>query len=534
MESEEQQVAEQDVQSTPDEENDTSDQPQNAVSEDVDESASGAEEGAASDQDEKDEADKGESEEVSGEDFEKSETDNTNLDADITIEKTSDELRAMVQVFPHSGNGQPITVEKIHDALALKGVVFGIDEAAINKIVQEKIYYQSITVAEGEPPIDGKDAEIVYHYTKNKKIGLQEDQHGKIDFREMNNIICAEVKDLLIEKIPLKGGKAGTKVNGKKINQRKGKDVRLRAGKDVTSNVEGTRFYAEKSGQVIFRNYQLSIESVYSVGDVDASVGNIHFVGSVKVNGNITDNYEVHATESVEVSDTVSNAVIEAGGDVIIGGGALHSKIKAKGSVTCKYAQESEIEAKQDVNAAAYLKNCRIRANAKIMVPQGAIIGGSCSARKEVVARNIGSEAEVKTEIRVGLDPEMTEKFREAEQDVKRSLESFDALSKNLLLLQKLKKAGKGFDDQKVEMLKRLLFSGRDIRDKMKGVIQEMISRNQFTTYDEKSKISAYNNIFSNVVVYLNNIPFENKSKQMFCSYVLHDGEITMITFRRD
>jgi uncharacterized protein (DUF342 family) len=461
------------------------------------------------------------------------------LDAEVVVEKTTDELRATVQVFPPAGNGRSATRQLILDALAAKGVTFGIRSDEIDRLLAENIHYQPITVAEGVTPVHGEDAKIVYHYSKNQAVGLQEDEHGKIDFREMNRIINAKAGDLLVEKVPPVEGKPGTTVFGKAIPQTKGKDVRVRAGKDVRIAEDGRKFFAVHDGQVIFRNYVISIESMFSVEDVDASVGNIRFLGAVQIRGNVTDNYEVRASEGIFVGGSVGAATLEAGGDVVIAGGAFQSKVTAGGAIRCKFAQEAALSARGEIAVEEYLKNCQTRSHERVVVASsngahGAVIGGITTARKEITATNLGSEAEVKTEVRVGLDPDATDKLHALQADVEKSVQQFQDAVKNLQLLQKIKEQAGQLDAKKTDLLKKLLQNGREIRDAIPTKVGDLLAMGQATQVEEKGKVNVTNHTFPNVTVAVNGMPYVNKTLKTNCSYVLLDGDVTLINLRRD
>jgi hypothetical protein len=90
-------------------------------------------------------------------------------DAEVGVEKSTDELRATIQIFPPVGKGSHVTKEIIHDALKTTKISYGIDEAAIEKAVENQEYLKPIQVALGTPPVDGQDAQIIYHYNRHRK-----------------------------------------------------------------------------------------------------------------------------------------------------------------------------------------------------------------------------------------------------------------------------------------------------------------------------------------------------------------------------
>lgn len=87
----------------------------------------------------------------------------TNSQFDIVIRK--DEMAASIgAITPPAGNGKPVTVESVEQALTHSNIVFGIDKKALESLVAEVAatgtLRKIITVAVGEPAKAGENARI--------------------------------------------------------------------------------------------------------------------------------------------------------------------------------------------------------------------------------------------------------------------------------------------------------------------------------------------------------------------------------------
>lgn len=55
----------------------------------------------------------------------------------------------------------------LQEALAGKGVVYGINQDVLKRIIDEKLYDREITVAQGTPSKDGTDGYYEYNFDAN-------------------------------------------------------------------------------------------------------------------------------------------------------------------------------------------------------------------------------------------------------------------------------------------------------------------------------------------------------------------------------
>ena len=78
--------------------------------------------------------------------------DNTfaDLDEDVFIHRTCNNMVAWIMFFPPSGNGKNITVSEINKALADKKIVYGIDTEFLNSLIETSDrYFKTICCGNG-------------------------------------------------------------------------------------------------------------------------------------------------------------------------------------------------------------------------------------------------------------------------------------------------------------------------------------------------------------------------------------------------
>ena len=132
--------------------------------------------------------------------------------------------------------------------------------------------------------------------------------------------------------------------------------------------------------------------------------------------------FVVEAGGSVEVMGVVEGAIIKAGGDIILrrgmqgmGKGILISG----GDIISRFIENSTVEARNDIKAEAIMhSNVKCGNKLELSGRKGLLVGGSCKVGKEIVAKVIGSHLATITDIEVGLDPTIRERYKAAKDEL--------------------------------------------------------------------------------------------------------------------
>ncbi|MCC8189186.1 MAG: FapA family protein, partial [Planctomycetes bacterium] len=271
-------------------------------------------------------------------------------------------------------------------------------------------------------------------------------------------------------------GRAGRDGCGVSLPPVPGTPVAVAVGSGVTASANGRDFTAETEGRVIFRDGELSVSSVLAIGqDVDYSVGNIDFIGSVEVRGSLLDGFSITAKRGVTISGEVGAAKITSAGDVVISGGirGKNAAIVSCRNLTARYIDDATVEASGNVVAAKEIMNSSVKALGRVSVTDGAIVGGEVCGLKGVEAVSIGSDLGVSTWVMAGLnwtDENKKEEIRGLIAEYQDRIQSSKILLDPLLAdKEAMARLGSG---QK-SMLSELISELRYLRENMESLLSQ-------------------------------------------------------------
>jgi uncharacterized protein (DUF342 family) len=311
------------------------------------------------------------------------------------------------------------TMELVKSELVKSNVFFGIDERKIemllSRVNRDREPVLGAVVANGVPAVDGIDARIDYNFRLPDEICVKENEAGRVDYKAIREIPNVRKDDLLAVVTPPVPPKSGCGVDGRKLNGKPGRPSLMLPGRGVRYNKEEGRFYAEIDGYATLVGKRIQVIPLYTVPcDVDYSTGNIDFVGTVVVNGNISAGFSVRAEGDVIVQGVIeASACVYAGGNIVAKGviGGEQGLLEAKGMVRIGWCQEAVIKADGDVHVTDAVLNSHISSLGNIYVQEkkGVIIGGLVRGVQGVRVKTIGSRLEVPTMVVAGENFRMME-----------------------------------------------------------------------------------------------------------------------------
>lgn len=231
---------------------------------------------------------------------------------------------------------EPATIryEDVMEALRNKGVVFGIQEDAIMKAVQDTAEEITSEIATGLSPVECADASIMYNFQDEDRNETVKNPYGD------GRIHSVSIGEIVAIKRPPVPGKPGTDVTGVPVIARMPKDVPILIKDGVKLVNDGTVAMATRSGRPVLEGYSkkyLSVHPVHVVeGDVNLKVGNIKFYGDVIVKGSVFDGFSIEAGGSIRVFGDVLHASLYANGDIVVNKKVISSRLQA-GGLTVPY-----------------------------------------------------------------------------------------------------------------------------------------------------------------------------------------------------
>ena len=278
----------------------------------------------------------------------------------------------------------------------------GLDMAAIESLAK-KPPEDPVLVARGRAPVPGDNARLEYAFvTDTEATGPAMGDDGKVDFRDVNLIQSVVPGQLLVRKKPPTEGRPGVSVTGEPIPATPGKDTHILAAKGVEISPNKLEAYAAIHGIPALVKGRVAVQPVFQVEEVDFSVGNINFQGSVVITGNVNPGFTVKATEDIEVQGNVEQATLEAGGSIRVRGGVRSSaQLKAHKDIQTRFCDSnSTLEAVRDITVQGDAANCSITCKGKLVIGNR-LIGGHSRAGSVIQAAVMGSMAGTSTRVEI-------------------------------------------------------------------------------------------------------------------------------------
>jgi uncharacterized protein (DUF342 family) len=386
---------------------------------------------------------------------------NPSAQASVSVDLTDQDMKAFITVSPPGRSGAEVSADDIRGALRTRGVVLGIQEEAIRAFIDRPRYNERIQAAEGVKAVNGRDAQIVYNFKVRHEVQLKE-RDGRIDFKELDLVQNVEAGQVVARKEPREDGTPGQTVTGRILPAKPGRDLAIECGKNVKLSEDGSSAVAMINGQVLLVAGRVSVEPIYTVeGDVNLKTGNILFLGTVFVRGNVEDGFTVKAAGNIEVMGSVGKCTLDAEGDIIVHQGILgksEGRVHAGANLVSKFIEHSRVEAEQNVLVSDGIIHSFVDANQRVICQgrRAAIVGGRVRATEEIHAKSLGSVAGTETILEVGLDPGRKEKLSTAlarRGELERQLEE---LERNLRTLENLRKVLPALPEDKAQDLATL------------------------------------------------------------------------------
>ncbi len=333
------------------------------------------------------------------------------LDAEVHLFLTAYQLAAWALVYPPSGGGAGVSAEMLHRALALSGVCYGVDEAALVRLPQQQDrYFNLFLLARGDPPLHGRDGYVNDMFSRSPPRPLVEDASGQVDFSALELFQNAKKGDVICEIIPPAPCRDGRTVRDEVCYARAGVAAHIPRGRNTELNEDGTALIATREGHVEFSGRSFQVKPVMDIdGNVDAFTGNISCLGDIHIHGDVCSGFSVRATGNITVDGVIESSVVEAGSDLVVRKGVQGNGLavlRAHRSIYARYIESCSIYARENVEAENII-NCDVFSDGTVKARsgRGTILGGQIRAANLVTANIVGARSEMTTGIFLGGRP---------------------------------------------------------------------------------------------------------------------------------
>lgn len=329
---------------------------------------------------------------------------------------------------PENG-GMDISVDRVKAALTEKGVCFGLLEENIALAVEQKRYDENVCAARWLPPENGVDGKIKYYYKTESNIAPVENEHGVVDYKNLGlvrNITAGTT--IAVITLPTEGT-PGKDVTGREVPQKQGVAAKVNVGVGTSLINNDTEIIASVDGNLEFKNGTFCVmETLIIPGDVDVSSGNIDFIGSVTVKGNVAEGFRVTSKKDISILGSAMGAEISAAGNINVKMGCINSTVNCSGDIRLGFCENSKIRCEGSVESGSYIGGEIFAGKNIVASGNGNIVGGKYTALNSVDAGVIGSENYTKTEITLGNNAVLSEE----RSNLCKQIEDMDGKSEQL------------------------------------------------------------------------------------------------------
>ncbi|MDR2798094.1 MAG: FapA family protein [Treponema sp.] len=461
-------------------------------------------------------------------------------DSMVSVNISDQDMKAYITLMPPGPGGIDLSFETVISVLKDNRVVYGIKEDFLHDFLDRPSYRVPVVVAEGSPAENGKDAYIEYFFkTTQKRRPIHEGVDGRVDFRDINTIQNVVKDQPLARKVPPGEGTVGRTVVGGYLPAKPGNDIEIPLGNNVHLGEDRATIISDINGQVMVASGTINVEPVYTVpGNVNLKTGNIIFLGTVIVTGNVEDGFSIKAQGNIEVKGSVEMANLEAEGDIIVQKGITGRNtgtVKAGKSIYARFIENAVIEAGNMVIVSDGIINSRVDALKRIVCKgkRATIVGGHLRATEEINAKVIGSAASgTETICEVGIDPKHKKELDTLmankairEKEIEQLKLDFQTLNNILQQRKSLPEDKESHMQELMERHRTLLAEIKEINENINN-IQELINGVKI-----RGRVSASEKILPGVKIIIRDAVENVKNEYRATTFILENDLIRVTKY---
>ncbi|MBP6740079.1 MAG: DUF342 domain-containing protein [Leptospiraceae bacterium] len=289
-------------------------------------------------------------------------------------------------------------------------------------------------IANGIQIVHGIDGWVKFYHPHNQRVVIKED--GSADFRNLEKFISIKKAEKIATLFAGVPGKPGKDVFGAVLNAPAIKRPKITIG----ANIITTNNSSPEEPEKIYIEYTSACDGVLFSTDesvtvspelrIDQSVGittgNVKYNGTVNVMGSIEDGSRVECEGSLNVGENLESSDISVGKDLFVKGGIkakAKGLVKIAGNVKAKFIENSILEVGGDLIIEGYILNSKIYCLGSIVLtgPTSAILGSDIVVMGGLSTYNLGSNAGVDVVVELGVHFQNERLFDEFQNKVKAS-----------------------------------------------------------------------------------------------------------------
>lgn len=461
------------------------------------------------------------------------------LNRHVKVLYSADQSSAWIELTNHTPE-LVFTEQELNAFLLTEGITYGIQTETIRELVGNPLdfYGKKILIAEGDAPESGKDGVIQFLtnldlHGERKPLEIHD---GKVDYKEITRLNNVKKGQIIAEKREPQPGKPGKSVKGDIIPFTPGKEARFKIGRNVVINAEENAMYALIDGLITpTENQRINVFPLYEVnGNVDYTTGNIDFIGTVIIRGNVLSGFKVKAAGDIRVIGGVEGAELYAEGSIEVTGGIIgYNKgiVQAGVDVKSSFIQDANVEAGQSIYVSQSIMHSAIRAGKQCICEgtKGLIVGGLIQAGEKVKARIVGNPMSTVTTIEVGVMPKLRNELTNLREQQKELNDNLDKTAKALHLLDQMAASGQLSND-KMNMRIKLQVTRDSSMQQVIDIKERILSIEKMLEDTSKARVDVTKMIYGGSKIVIGRYTKYIKDTATYISFFYQNGDISMGT----
>jgi uncharacterized protein (DUF342 family) len=299
---------------------------------------------------------------------------------------------------------------------------------------------------------------------------------------------------------------------------------------------EGDTIVANINGKVDLLAGKVSVEALMELDEVSLKSGNVNFIGTLMVKGNVDDGFSIKVTGDLKVNGSVGACTLEAGGNIVVGSGIIGrdaAVIRSGKSIWAKFVQNSTMEALENLIVTDGIVNCNVIAYKQIVLQgkHAVIAGGHLFAGEEVNARTIGTTSEVPTRVETGYDIRKKQRMDELQAQQIALIKDLEALDLNIKTLTSIQKV-QGLAEDKEKTLVEQTAKREEVNGQLAEIGAELKELREFLKNDPRTgRIAVSEVTYPGTTVVVKDAVAELKTEVKAVTFVCKNGAIDRLKY---
>lgn len=396
-----------------------------------------------------------------------------------------------------------------------------------------------LIIAQGIKPVPAETdrIEILLPYKRflleEEEKKVEEPESEEKDLRELyQRIICIKAGEKLAQYYPPKIGQPGLDIFNQEISPPTITHPTYTLGENLILKEETGEILAQKSGVLQFKNGVLHVIPNYVLrGDVDFSVGNIHFIGEeLVIVGDIKHGFLVEAEGNLRITGSTENKVqLKVKGECRIDGilRGHDTELEVTNNLWIKTIEYAKITALGNVYIDKYSFYGRIHCKGYLYGSEMKLYGGTYEVEKGLFCKELGGR-DTKTIVIMGAYRDKLEKLKKLRSEAELLEKLLEQIEVGIAKAEKVVAQG-NVDKERIllELSKRKLLAKNQLL-KIKQSIEEIENSLKEA---KKARIVVEGVIYPNVTIeFLEKVLEINEEKRgPFTIFLNEEGEITLL-----